>query len=101
MVRIKSNHREKEDKLFIVMVGSIAFLKWPILSYTKSREVSKNIVKLRSLIKYGLGVEQIADVLERDVRTIEGWVEGIAEKSQKFHEFICVAIALCVSKKTE
>ena len=40
------------------------------------------------LIKYGLSSEQIADVLEKDPRTIEAWVKAIAEKSQH-RDWIC------------
>ena len=54
----------------------------------------KEYSQAAKLIKYGLGVEQIADVLERDIRTIEVWVKEIADKSQRFHEFICLSIGL-------
>jgi len=36
---------------------------------------------------YGLSHEQIADVLERDVRTIEEWLESIGKKSVRGKSF--------------
>ncbi len=47
----------------------------------------KEYIQAAKLIKCGLSCEQIADVLERDVRTIEAWVAAIAEKSQNFRAF--------------
>ena len=48
------------------------------------------------LITHGLSWEEIADVLEKDPRTIKGWVEAIAEKSQRFHNFICLLIGITI-----
>jgi hypothetical protein len=39
---------------------------------------------------YGLSSEQIADVLDRDVRTIEHWLSGLGEKSEQFHTHLCL-----------
>ena len=44
----------------------------------------KEYIQTAKLIKYGLSNDQIADVLEKDSRTIENWVKAIAEKSQNF-----------------
>ena len=51
------------------------------------------------LINYGLSAEQIADVLEKDPRTIEVWIQArreadlfeIAEKSKNFRAF-CLSV---------
>jgi transposase-like protein len=43
---------------------------------------------------YGLSYEQIADVLERDVRTIEQWLKAISIKSEQFHLFIAITLKL-------
>jgi hypothetical protein len=47
-----------------------------------------------TLSKYGLSIEQIADVLSRDVRTVARWLTAIANKSKQFHLFICLAMQL-------
>ncbi len=56
----------------------------------------KEYIQTAKLIKYGLSNEQIADVLEKDSRTIEAWVKAIAEKSQNFHNFICLLIGITI-----
>jgi IS1 family transposase len=43
---------------------------------------------------YGLSGEKIADVLDKDVRTIETWLSAIGHKAEQFHVFICLAIQL-------
>ena len=42
----------------------------------------------------GLSMEQMADVLSRDGRTVEPWLTAIANKSKQFHWFICLAMPL-------
>ena len=56
----------------------------------------KEYIQTAKLIKYGLSHDQIADVLEKDSRTIENWVKAIAEKSQNFHNFICLLIGITI-----
>ncbi|WP_202895347.1 IS1 family transposase [Iningainema tapete] len=56
----------------------------------------KEYIQTAKLSTYGLSAEQIADVLERDIRTIEDWLGGIAEKSQRFHESICLIIGITI-----
>jgi transposase len=41
------------------------------------------------MTSYGLSYEQVADILGRDVRTVEQWLKNIGKKSEKFHTFIC------------
>jgi IS1 family transposase len=43
---------------------------------------------------YGLSAEKIADVLERDVRTIEEWLQAVGKKSEKFHIFLWITLRL-------
>ena len=56
----------------------------------------KEYIQTAKLIKYGLSCEQIADVLGRDIRTIENWVKAIAEKSERFHNFICIFLGITI-----
>lgn len=46
------------------------------------------------MVSYGLAAEQIADVLERDTRTIEEWLAAIGKKSEQFHRFLCITLKL-------
>ncbi len=34
---------------------------------------------------YGLSAEPVADVLERDIRTVETWLKAIGKKGRQFH----------------
>lgn len=43
---------------------------------------------------YGLSQEQIADVLERDVRTIEEWLQAVGKIRCQFHLFVCLTVQL-------
>lgn len=46
---------------------------------------------------YGLNDIQIADVLEKDERTIAAWTEPMAVKSKQFHLWLCTTIGLIIS----
>lgn len=54
----------------------------------------KEYEQTAKLISYGLSIEQIADTLEKDPRTIQEWVKGIAKKSQNFHEYVCQTVGI-------
>ena len=43
---------------------------------------------------YGLSPEQIAEVLERDVRTIEEWLQAVGKNSEQIHRFFCLTLKL-------
>ena len=43
---------------------------------------------------YGYSRDQIADVLNRDERTVKTWLAAIGNKAEQFHIFICLAIQL-------
>lgn len=42
----------------------------------------------------GSSVENIADVLKRDVRTAEQWLKAISDKSEEFHIFLCLTLPI-------
>ncbi len=46
---------------------------------------------------YGLSCDQIADVLERDPRTILQWQKALGQKSQSFHLALCTLIGLTLT----
>ena len=46
------------------------------------------------MVSYGLSADKIADVLERDVRTIEEWLQAVGKKSEQFHLFLCITLKL-------
>ncbi len=78
------------------MAENITFPRWPIRSLVNKKGSEKEYIQTAKLIKYGLSCQQIADVLERDLRTIENWVKAIAEKSERFHNFICVFLGITI-----
>jgi IS1 family transposase len=45
---------------------------------------------------YGMSTDEIADVLEKDARTIQTWQRGISKKVERFHNILCLTIALTV-----
>jgi IS1 family transposase len=57
----------------------------------------KEYIQTAKLLKYGNSAEAIADVLERDVRTILVWQRAIGKKSKAFHLFICSFIGLIIN----
>lgn len=50
--------------------------------------------RVAKLSSYGLGTEAIADVLNRDPRTIDKWLSAIGKKSEQFQLFICLTVKL-------
>ena len=63
----------------------------------KKRGSFKEYEMVAKMLSYGLSHEQVADILERDVRTIEQWVKAVSKKSEYFHIFICLALKLNLS----
>lgn len=43
---------------------------------------------------YGLGADAIADVLQKDVRTISTWLQSIGKKSNLFHDTMCLHLTM-------
>jgi IS1 family transposase len=56
----------------------------------------KEYEQTAKLNSYGLHTDQIADVLDKDPRTIEGWQNAIGVKSQSFHNFACTVIGIII-----
>ncbi len=54
----------------------------------------KEYEQLAKLNCYGLHTDQIADILNKDSRTIKEWQNAIGEKSKNFHEYLCIAIGI-------
>jgi IS1 family transposase len=76
------------------MVVSIDSLKLHDEELWRKQGSEKEYIQTAKLSTYGLSAEQIADVLDRDVRTIQEWLSGISEKSQRFHKTICLIVGL-------
>ena len=43
---------------------------------------------------YGMSTAEIADVLEKDVRTIQTWQRSISKKTEIFHNTLCLTIGI-------
>lgn len=56
----------------------------------------KEYEQTAKLNSYGLHTDQIADVLNKDPRTIARWEQFIGEKSKKFHSYVCIVIGIVV-----
>lgn len=53
--------------------------------------------QMGKMSSYGLSTAQIADILERDVRTILAWQKALGEKSLTFHQSLCCLIGLTLT----
>ncbi|MBW2740511.1 MAG: hypothetical protein JRE64_17075, partial [Deltaproteobacteria bacterium] len=56
----------------------------------------KEYEQTAKLSSYGLATDAIADVLQKDRRTIEQWQKAIGQKGQQFHLFLCFTIELTI-----
>ena len=54
----------------------------------------KEYEQTAKLATYGLSAEPIADVLGRDMRTVETWLKAIGQKGEQFHLFLCLALKI-------
>ncbi len=54
-------------------------------------------IQTAKMTSYGLSCDQIADVLERDARTILQWQKALGKKSQNFHWALCTLIGLTLT----
>ena len=54
----------------------------------------KEYEQASKLSSYGLSTQAIADVLEKDQRTIATWQRCVCKKVNNFHSFMCLAIPL-------
>jgi len=58
----------------------------------------KEFTQTAKLASYGLSTDAIADVLERDRRTIQVWIDSLGVKSHSFHIFVCTLLSLTIHK---
>jgi len=56
----------------------------------------KEYEQVAKMTCYGSSADQIADVLGKDVRTIETWQRCISQKAERFHNTLCLAATLTV-----
>ncbi|MEA3434832.1 MAG: IS1 family transposase [Thermodesulfobacteriota bacterium] len=56
----------------------------------------KEYEQTAKLSSYGLATDAIADVLQKDRRTIEQWQKAIGQKGHQFHLFLCFTIGLII-----
>lgn len=56
----------------------------------------KEYTQASKLFSYGLSSDKIADVLEKDKRTIDTWKNKIGNKSEIFHVALCMLVGLAV-----
>ncbi len=54
----------------------------------------KEYIQTAKMSSYGLSTEQIADVLEKDRRTILEWQKALSQKCESFHLALCTLIGL-------
>ncbi|WP_013334776.1 IS1 family transposase [Gloeothece verrucosa] len=57
----------------------------------------KEYTQTAKMSSYGLSCDQIADVLERDSRTIGQWQKALGQKSRSVHLALCCLIGLTLS----
>lgn len=56
----------------------------------------KEYEQTAKLSSYGLATDAIADLLQKDRRTIEQWQKAIGQKGHQFHRFFCFTIGLTI-----
>ena len=83
-------------QMFYCHGGKHRFSEMAYSQLCKKQGSDREYIQTAKLIKYGLSCEQIADVLEKDPRTIASWVSAIAAKSENFHNFICLVIGITI-----
>ncbi len=57
----------------------------------------KEYTQTAKMTTYGLSSDQIADVLDRDSRTVGPWQKALGNKSQSFHFALCTVIGLTLT----
>ena len=87
---------DERRQMFYCHGGKHRFSEMKYSELVNKKGSEKEYIQTAKLIKYGLSCEQIADVLGRDIRTIENWVKAIAEKSERFHNFICIFLGITI-----
>ncbi len=83
-----------DDRDFTATQGNIVFPKPPIPLYLVIMVVFKSTFRRLKCLVMALCTEQIADVLERDGRTILEWQKALGKKCESFHLALCTLIGL-------
>ncbi len=56
----------------------------------------KEYEQAAKMLKYGMATVEIADVIEKDERTIQVWKKSISDKSRFFHTWVCCHVGLII-----
>ncbi len=90
----KTKYDEKPRQIYFCHSGNHRFSETRYSDLYKKQGSFKEYEMAAKMSCHGLSQEQIAEVLERDVRTIEGWLKNIGKKSEQFHLFLCLTLKL-------
>ncbi len=94
MEHIQSKTKLKDDRDFTAHGGEHRFSETAYSSLFGHHGSFKEYVQTAKMTAHGLSTEQIADVLERDGRTILEWQKALGQKCQSFHLALCTLIGL-------
>lgn len=89
--------RHRRRQLFWCCGGHHKFSETSFSDLWGKQGCFKEYEQAAKLFSYGLSSEKIADVLEKDVRTIESWLEAISQKSRHFHWSLAACIGLAIT----
>ena len=82
------NIKPKYNYLLLIVIFN-AFALGKHGSFKEYEQASK-------LFSYGLSCDKIADVLEKDKRTIDTWRKNIGEKNEIFHITVYILVGLAI-----
>ena len=88
---------EERRQLFWCSSGQHKFSETSFSDLWHKHGSFKEYEQTAKLLKRGLAMVEIADVLQKDERTICAWKQAISGKSQAFHLWICCQIGIIVS----
>lgn len=88
---------EERRQLFWCSGGKHKFSETSFSDLWHKHGSFKEYEQTAKLLKCGLATVEIADVLQKDERTICTWKQAINGKSQAFHLWICCQIGIIVS----
>lgn len=86
----------KPRQMFYCKGGSHQFSETSFSGLWGKHGSFKEYEQAAKLKCYGLNEAQVADVIDKDERTIAAWTKPIAKKSLQFHIWICTAIGLMI-----
>ncbi len=93
----QSSRMYKDDRDFTAHGGEHRFSEMAYSSLFGHHGSFQEYVQTAKMTTYGLSCDQIADVLERDSRTILQWQQALGKKSQRFHLALCTLIGLTLT----